>query len=233
MDRLSSKEQRGRYRRQAARQHQVPHGEICSQMDMSLLSDQELPMHAQTPTPPADRRIQRTRDALRVALMELMAERGWEAIDVLALCERANIGRSTFYQHFKNKEELLEKSLSGLRDALLMQTRPSNDTGVPLAFVPGLLAHLHENREVFRALIGRRSGQFVQDRFRELLVELVAASSPAAGRAWQAKARAHYLGGALLELLVWWLGSNRPQRPSEIEAVFLRWSAAVLDVSAS
>lgn len=181
------------------------------------------------PAAPADRRIQRTRDALRVALMQLMAERGWDAIDVQTLCERANIGRSTFYQHFSNKEALLQANFAGLRDALLARTPRSAGTASPLAFVPHLLAHLYENRELFRALIGRRSGHFVQDRFRELLIELVADGGTTKPRGdWRAAARSHYLGGALFELLAWWLCSNRPHKPQEIEALFLHWSGAVM-----
>jgi AcrR family transcriptional regulator len=173
-----------------------------------------------------DRRIQRTRDSLREALMALMVERGWEDIDIQTLCERANIGRSTFYQHFDNKEALLKANFAGLRDALLAHA--AHHAG-PLGFVSGLLVHLHENREVFRALIARRSGHYVQDRFRELLVELVGRSTaPRERKGWQAGARAHYLGGALFELLVWWLGSHRPQSPQEIELLFRQWSAGAL-----
>ena len=177
-----------------------------------------------------DRRVQRTRDALRTALMALMVERGWDAVDVQALCDRANIGRSTFYQHYSNKEELLKQNFAGLRDALLAQALQSTD-GSPLGFVPPLLDHVHEFQAVFRALVGRRSGHYVQDRFRELLVELVQAGQRTTGRrsrAWQAEAQAHFLAGALFETLVWWLGSNRPHRPDEIQQVFERWSSAVL-----
>lgn len=174
-----------------------------------------------------DRRVLRTRSALRTALMALMVERGWDAIDVQLLCDRADIGRSTFYQHFSNKEELLKQNFAGLRDALLAQAARS-ENGSPLAFVPPLLEHVHEFQAVFRALIGRRSGHYVQDRFRELLVELVKSSGGRRSRAWQADAQAHYLAGALFELLVWWLGSNRPHPPGEIEEMFGRWSRAVL-----
>jgi AcrR family transcriptional regulator len=49
------------------------------------------------PAPRApDRRSQRTRDALRDALLELMAELGWEDVSVQNLCERAEVARSTF-----------------------------------------------------------------------------------------------------------------------------------------
>jgi AcrR family transcriptional regulator len=174
-----------------------------------------------------DRRIERTRTALREALIALMQERGWNEIDVQTLCARANVGRSTFYQHFPNKEELLKASFAGLRNVLLAQSQ--GGPAGPLAFVPALVAHVHEMQELFRALLVRRSAQYVQDRFRELLTELILAELPASRRPWQATARAHYLAGALFELLIWWLGSNRPHKPREIEALFRQWSMAVLE----
>jgi AcrR family transcriptional regulator len=174
-----------------------------------------------------DRRVERTRTALREALIALMQERGWDEIDVQTLCARANVGRSTFYQHFPNKEELLKASFAGLRGALLMQAE-SLPPG-PLAFVPGLVAHVHQMQELFRALLVRRSAQYVQDRFRELLIEMILSDLPPSRRTWQVTARAHYLAGALFELLIWWLGSNRPHKPREIEALFRQWSTAVFD----
>lgn len=180
--------------------------------------------------PKPDRRVQRTRDALLHALMTLMEERGWDEIDVLSLCERANVGRSTFYQHFPNKEELLKRSLDGLRDWLMRSVTPGATGGEPLGFVLGLLTHVHEQRKVFKALVGRRSGQYVQERFRELLVELVQANTTRGkARDWQDSALAHYLAGALFELMVWWLASNRPQRPEDIAVAFKRWSASASD----
>lgn len=179
--------------------------------------------------PVLDRRILRTRDALRTALMQLMVECGWDAIDIQTLCDRANIGRSTFYQHFANKEELLKANFKGLRDFLLVQARPESAQPGQLAFVAGLMAHVCEAQEVFRALLDRRSGHYVQDRFRELLVELVQSELPTdKTRTWQTAAQAHYLGGALFEMLAWWLGHSRGHKPQEIEALFHQWSGPVL-----
>jgi AcrR family transcriptional regulator len=174
--------------------------------------------------PTTDRRIERTRAALREAMINLMQEVGWDAINVQGLCIRANVGRSTFYQHFPNKEELLKSSLAELGHALNARAAPG-----PLGFVPGLVAHVHEMQELFRALLVRRSAHYVQDRFRELLIEMMLAEQPTARRSWQATARAHALAGALFELLVWWLGSNRLHKPREIEALFRQWSTALLD----
>jgi AcrR family transcriptional regulator len=178
--------------------------------------------------PGLDRRARRTREALRVALMGLMADRGWDDIDVQTLCDRADVGRSTFYQHYANKEELLKGSFAELRAFLLADAARHTEHG-PLAFLPGLLAHAREAQAVFRALLRRRSGQFVQDRFRELLVDLVQTSMPAAS-VWKQEARAHYLGAALFEVLVWWIGENRPHNPAEVERLLLQLSQAVSGV---
>ncbi|EHR71561.1 transcriptional regulator [Burkholderiales bacterium JOSHI_001] len=181
-------------------------------------------------SPRTDRRVLRTREALRGALLGLMVERGWDAIDIQSLCERANIGRSTFYLHFPNKEELLKGSFGDLRTALrdqAKQTAPESPD--QLAFVGGLIEHVHQQQLVFRAMLGRRSGHYVQDRFRELLVDLVEEERPVgARRSWHAHAVSNYLGGALFQLLTWWLGASRPQRPQEIEALFHELSRPVL-----
>lgn len=119
--------------------------------------------------PRADRRVLRTREALRGALLGLMVERGWDAIDIQSLCERANIGRSTFYLHYPNKEELLKRSFGDLRTALRSQEK-HRAPHLPdqMAFVGSLIEHVHQQQLVFRAMLGRRSGHYVQDRFHDL-----------------------------------------------------------------
>ena len=53
-----------------------------------------------------DRRVQRTRELLQKTLIELMQERGYESITIQEIVDRANIGRSAFYLHYANKDEL-------------------------------------------------------------------------------------------------------------------------------
>jgi hypothetical protein len=54
-----------------------------------------------------DRRIVKTRAALREALIELTEEQGWNGFSINDLCERANINRGTFYNHYRDKDELM------------------------------------------------------------------------------------------------------------------------------
>jgi len=60
-----------------------------------------------------DRRSRRTRDALGSAFVKLLLTRGYEAVTIGEICDTGNVGRSTFYAHYKTKEDLLEESLHG------------------------------------------------------------------------------------------------------------------------
>src|SRR3974377_1993543 len=53
-----------------------------------------------------DRRVERTRELLQKALMELISERGYDAITIQDIVDRAKVGRTTFYLHYNNKDEL-------------------------------------------------------------------------------------------------------------------------------
>src|SRR5438034_11484824 len=88
-----------------------------------------------------DRRIDRTQQLLRSALLSLIQEKGFEALSVQDIIDRANVGRATFYAHFDNKEDLLASGIEGLRASLKERQRQA------LAQVPSderLFAFSHE-----------------------------------------------------------------------------------------
>jgi AcrR family transcriptional regulator len=66
----------------------------------------------------ADRRSQRTRQSLSAALFELMLEQRYDEITVQNIIDRANVGRSTFYAHYLDKEDLLISDFTRVLDAL-------------------------------------------------------------------------------------------------------------------
>jgi AcrR family transcriptional regulator len=166
-----------------------------------------------------DRRVQRTRRALRLAFVSLLAERGWDWVTVQAVCERADVGRSTFYMHFQGKEDLLEGGLDDLRHELRRQATDERESEATLLpFARGLIEHVREQRRLFRAIVGRRSGHVVQMRFRAMVRELVAEDlARHAAPSWHRDAAAHYVAGALVELLAWWMEGRRAATADEIE----------------
>jgi len=191
-------------------------------------------------TPPADRRSLRTRAALRDALIQLIAERGWDDIAVQDVCERANIGRSTFYAHYPNKDALLVGGFEDLRGELQRHAAanpvPLQSARQPVAgfrFAPGLIEHAHEHRKVFRGMIGRRSGYVVQQRFREMVVSLIDDELPRNTGAMPRQAAARWLAGAFVELLAWWVEQRAPMAPAALAALMNELAQPVLSPPSS
>lgn len=178
-----------------------------------------------------DRRVLRTRCALHEALVSLMVEHGWDDLSVQDICERANVGRSTFYLHYQGKEELLSNSLDNLRKELQAQARVTKiGNGNSLQFVRGLIEHACEQRLLFRSIIGRRSGYVVHMRFRKMVIQLVKDDLPLRiGKNWQRQAAVRYISGALVEMLAWWVDANTPCSAMELEEYFFRMTLPLVE----
>ncbi|MBE0688888.1 MAG: TetR/AcrR family transcriptional regulator, partial [Anaerolineae bacterium] len=90
---------------------------------------------------PLDRRQRRTRKLLRVALMQLIVEKGFDSISVQEITDRADVSRATFYLHFRDKEDLLFNSMRELYDDLADKVRLFND---PHDVLKQIMAGNHE-----------------------------------------------------------------------------------------
>jgi len=93
-----------------------------------------------------DRRTERTRKALMSAFLELVLSRGYDAVTVEDIVERADIGRSTFYMHYAGKEDILRQSLRNPSSNL------ANIVGariLPASLLP-ILSHFREQRKINR-----------------------------------------------------------------------------------
>jgi AcrR family transcriptional regulator len=109
-----------------------------------------------------DRRIQRTRQLLHGSLMAPDSGKGFEALSVQDIIDRANVGRATFYAHFDSKEDLLASGIENLRESLKQRQRQALSARGSderfFAFSRELFTHANEHRTVFRAMVGKRSG---------------------------------------------------------------------------
>ncbi len=171
-----------------------------------------------------DRRVQRTRQLLVNALVSVIQEKGFEALTVQDIIDRANVGRATFYAHFENKEDLLVSGLEDFRAAirehqrqLLQQAAGSADRA--FLFSHELIVHVDAHRDVFRAMVGRHSGAVVQRVFQRILVELVredikALSPRGSGGSIPIEAVVQYIAAGLWGLVSWWIDA-KPRLPVE------------------
>jgi AcrR family transcriptional regulator len=96
-----------------------------------------------------DRRTRKTHDALLNAFNELMLDRRYDEFGVADIVEDADVGRSTFYEHYRGKDDLLVHSMSWMLDVLAEAAFGPGDG----AELEGLLAHFLENRDMGRYLL--------------------------------------------------------------------------------
>src|SRR5262245_23906227 len=104
-----------------------------------------------------DRRVERTRQSLSEALILLIREKGYEALTVQDIIDRANVGRSTFYAHFGDKDDLLVNGLQALRASLEQHQRRALSGATPaeergFGFSQALFEHANEQRDAFRCV---------------------------------------------------------------------------------
>jgi len=102
-----------------------------------------------SPPIPSDRRAQKTQRALRDAFAQLVHSRPYDEIQVGDIVADAEVGRSTFYEHFRGKDDLLVKSMAPMLDVLAAAVSGVED-GVHLEFV---LEHFWQNRTHGRYLL--------------------------------------------------------------------------------
>ncbi len=168
-----------------------------------------------------DRRIERSKRALTKALIELMVENGYEAASVADIAERANVGRSTFYAHYADKEDLLRESLHELRGYLAEAGHSPEEPDVhpALSFSLPMLKHVSEVEDLFRAIVTRRST--AQDLVHEMLVELVEERlTDGTQRASKPRLCAQHVVGSFLAICSWWMTSAPELTPEHVNTEF-------------
>jgi AcrR family transcriptional regulator len=178
-----------------------------------------------------DRRVRRTRDLLGDALVALMQEKPFDGITVQDVLDRAGVGRSTFYAHYKDKEDLFlsdaEEFLEGMSSCLSR----GGERSERVAPVQELFAHVAEKRKLYEALVasGRvhdfydlAQGCFARGIERRLCELPRSRELGADARAALSQA----LSGALFSLLKSWLAQGALRPPRELDALFhaLVWS---------
>src|SRR6266516_4217908 len=123
-----------------------------------------------------DRRIEKTQALLREDLVSLMHEKPYDAVAVTEILKRANVGRSTFYMHFRDKDELLA---SGIRDMLrsVQSVALSSSTKWPetiIRFSLPIFEYHSRHRQIGEATMGARGQAIIHEHLRRVLAELIA-----------------------------------------------------------
>jgi AcrR family transcriptional regulator len=180
--------------------------------------------------PPIDRRVARTRGMLHQALRSLILEKGYEAISVEDICDRANVGRSTFYAHFTSKDDLKRSGLLHLRQELLDHHRGASASMPasvrPLGFSRAMFEHAREHRHLYRALVGTKGGGIALETIRQTLCDFVRGELTTTGakdtNGVPREFIVQHIVGSYMAVLTWWLDGGAKLPPEQMDEFFQR-----------
>jgi len=175
-----------------------------------------------------DRRVQRTQQALYDALTTLILEKRYDKITVQDIIERANVGRSTFYAYFLDKEDLLVKAFASFSEQAKVQRKTAatgQEATLPLLHSLAFFRHADSHHHLHQALV--KSGgadvllgtvrQHLQEDIQRQLEQLFPADKSVP---IPLPIIAIFLTGAMMAMVTWWLEAERPCSVEEMNTMF-------------
>jgi len=173
-----------------------------------------------------DRRITRTRSQLRDSLWDLILKQGYDAITISDITEHANLGRTTFYLHYRDKDDLLTQSIDETAAELVQRMD---------AFQPGvgklrpatelIFEHAAENAEFYQILLQGRGVETTTGRVQEIInhyinqgfeITLEQMGGSAASLSLPLPLLIQFFSTSLLGIVIWWLENGMPFSPQEM-----------------
>ncbi len=175
-----------------------------------------------------DRRVRRTHELLHEALFRLIREKDYHRISVSEILERANIGRSTFYTHYRDKEDLFASAVQEMLNGIRPAGRASS-TGATeriIGFALPVLEHIHRHRSAGGAHMDGRGRAVLHEHVRRVLAgwiaeEIVRKTGRARklGRA-PPDLLAQYIASTFVLVLDWWVDRNCIPAPAQADELF-------------
>ncbi len=175
-----------------------------------------------------DRRSLRTRQALIEALVKFLASRHYDQITIQDIVDQANVGRSTFYMHYQNKDDLLTSGFEHMLNALVQQIVLSDDEKC-LFDTSMLFSHAQGHYNLYRTLAWGSGFELLSQHghaalSRKIQDRLALLTSGKQSPSIPLPILSYSVAGALLILLKWWLDNKMPYSPQRMDEVFQQLS---------
>ena len=187
-----------------------------------------------------DLRIRRTHKFLQEAMIELITEKGFDAITVGDITERAMINRATFYRHYQDKYDLVAKIFEETANQLVENMKPIHKApgqsameNTPEIWVQ-FFEHVAEHARLYRALLGKNGSPWFATRMREYTMNIMFEQE----RRWEQQMESNkqldpappeelpaaQLSHVLIGTIVWWLENEKSYTPGQIATWFHRFA---------
>jgi len=182
------------------------------------------------PSRHARRRLQ-TRKQLIETTMQLVLEKGYDSISIQDITDRADLGRGTFYIHFKDKEEIVWTVFQELFQAVEQEAHRQLDRNAPGVEYYGLLNifhHAEKNRDLYKIMLGGKGSALLTARVQEFMAESflydIRNAHPPAADDFNIppEIEAQMLTGMISRLLFWWLETANDYTVEQMAAMIYK-----------
>ncbi|WP_066064337.1 TetR/AcrR family transcriptional regulator [Neobacillus soli] len=182
-----------------------------------------------------DLRVIRTKESIREALVELIDEKGFEAITVKDITTRAKINRGTFYAHYQDKFDLMTKCEDEIMlemSRIAKQNFPSiiaaletnSPTSTPFSIAVLIFVYLNENSGFMKAVLGPKGDLSFQTRLKDFMWKTMFGNEPNAilkenSLLVPGQYLASYVASAHIGVIQQWLDNGRKESPQEMARI--------------
>lgn len=181
-----------------------------------------------------NQRKKRTVYILQRALLDLMIERPYESINIVDICTKAMVHRTTFYHHFENKNQLLEYAVCCIKEQVEVNIFQDEKTYTPqgyyIGFLDKLIEYLDNNPLLCRALIDGSSNEIFWTKLQDIIAyDVKCKMSEFARKGYvynvSLQFNTQFFTAGILGTFLWWLRNNKPIPQEE----FLKYTSVLID----
>lgn len=162
-----------------------------------------------------DRRIIKTQEAIKKAVLELMSEKNFDEITIQDISDRADVSRKTIYLHYTDKFDLLDKFMEGY----INQLRKISETACELEWMPATqicFEYLESNYIFFSTMLANRGAPYFRSRFLEYQIEAFKNELRKTNEKHSEVSEeviVHFVASAYVGVVEWWLTNGMPYPP--------------------
>lgn len=176
-----------------------------------------------------ERRRQQTRQRLIQAAMELWMEEGYDALNIQAITDKADLGRGTFYIHFKDKEDIVWSAIKDLILELEQQVHSKFEVSPPAPIeyygLLNIFRHGEKNRDLYRVILGDKGSSILMGRMQDLIAQIFLYDIRKARQSQTSRPNipdeilAQILTGIVSRMLFWWLDKPNAYSAEQMAAM--------------
>jgi AcrR family transcriptional regulator len=193
---------------------------------------------------PEDRRVRKTRRLLQDALVALISEKGFASVTIQDILDHANVGRSTFYMHYDNKNELLHSCFEDFCNLLEKHEMELSDFGKQskllgdTEYVLNFLKFVEKNHRLLKALLGKESmpmfHQYIHDYVYSYIDGFLKTAVPKSKQnSAGMKMLTQFFASGLIGAVIWWIEEDMPCPVEETDRFIRQLWAKSLSASSA